>query len=88
MSGVESLGGQCPKMGQDGWPDRLAILPGGLLIWVETKRPDGKHDPLQRWRAATLRRLGQRVEIPWSKDDVERLLREWEEEIKRNTADR
>ena len=66
-----------------------------LLCWLSVylgknlkKRPDGKHDPLQRWRAATLRRLGQRVEIPWSKDDVERLLRECEEEIKRNTADR
>lgn len=88
MSGVEALGGQCVKAGQDGWPDRLVLLPGGITVWVETKRPDGTHDPLQRWRAAVLRRLGHRVEIPWSKDDVERLLREWEEEIQRNTADR
>ena len=76
------------KAGQDGWPDRIVLLPGGITVWVETKRPDGIHDPLQRWRAAVLRRLCHRVEIPWSKDDVERLLREWEEEIQRNTADR
>lgn len=76
VTGIEKLGGECIKIGQDGWPDRLAILPGGSVIWIETKRPDGRVDPLQKWRSAKLRKLGHRVEIPWNKEDVEKLLRD------------
>ena len=76
VTGVEKLGGVCLKHGQDGWPDRIALLPGGRVVWVETKRPDGTVADLQRWRAAQLRRLGFRVEIPWSKEDVEKLLQD------------
>jgi hypothetical protein len=74
VKGVEKRGGLCPKFGMDGWPDRLVILPGGQLIWVETKRPDGRVADLQKWRAAALRKLGQRVEIPLSKEDVQQIL--------------
>lgn len=77
VSGVEKLGGQCLKMGQDGWPDRVVVLPEGRVVWVELKRPDGRVDTLQKWRRAVLRKLGHRVEIPWSKEDVQKLLDEW-----------
>lgn len=77
VRGVEKLGGLCPKFGMDGWPDRVVILPGGQLVWVEMKRPDGRVADLQKWRAATLRKLGQRVEIPASKEAVQQLLDEW-----------
>ena len=76
VAGIEKLGGVCLKHGQDGWPDRIALLPGGQVVWVETKRPDGTVADLQRWRAAKLRKLGFRVEIPWSKGDVEKLLQD------------
>ena len=74
VTGIESMGGQCLKHGQDGWPDRIALLPGGRVVWVETKRPDGRVAELQKWRAAQLRKLGFRVEIPWSKEDVVQIL--------------
>ena len=77
VTGVEKLGGVCLKHGQDGWPDRVVLLPGGLTIWVETKRPDGRVADLQKWRAAKLRKLGHRVEIPWNPADVDKLLRGW-----------
>lgn len=77
VTGVEAMGGTCFKHGQDGWPDRIAIFPGGHLVFVEVKRPDGHLADLQKWRAAKLRRLGHRVEIPYSKEDVERLLEEF-----------
>ena len=77
VDGVERIGGACIKLGQDGWPDRLVVLSDGRVVWVELKRPDGQVDPLQKWRAARLRKLGHRVEIPWSKADVVRLLDEW-----------
>jgi hypothetical protein len=52
---VEKHGGKCLKWVCPGWrgvPDRIILLPGGLVIFVETKRPKGgKIDPLQRvWR--------------------------------------
>ena len=71
---IEKLGGLCIKVGQDGWPDRLCILPGGRLCWVELKRPDGAASGPQRWRAVQLRRLGQRVERPSSAAEVDALL--------------
>lgn len=77
VEGVEDLGGQCLKMGQDGWPDRVVVLPAGRVVWVELKRPDGRVATLQKWRAAALRKLGHRVETPWSKEDVQKLLDEW-----------
>ena len=74
VNGIENLGGQCLKLGQDGWPDRIAVLPNGVTVWVELKRPDGRVAGLQKWRRAQLQRIGHRVEIPKSKEDVKRLL--------------
>lgn len=52
---VERHGGKCLKWVCPGWrgvPDRIILLPGGRIIFVETKRPKGgRIDPLQRkWR--------------------------------------
>ena len=77
VTGVEKLGGICLKAGQDGWPDRIAILPEGRLVWVELKRPDGDLSTLQKWRIKTLRQLGQEVENPWTMDAVLELLEKW-----------
>jgi hypothetical protein len=41
---VEAAGGHCLKWTCPGWagvPDRLVLLPGGMVIFVETKRPKG-----------------------------------------------
>lgn len=48
-------GGKCPKWVSPGWagvPDRICLLPGGLIIFVETKRPrSSKVAALQKkWR--------------------------------------
>ena len=74
VKGIEKLGGQCLKLGQDGWPDRIAGLPNGVTVWVELKRPDGRVADLQKWRRAQLQRKGHRVETPKSKEDVDQLL--------------
>lgn len=74
VEGIENLGGQCLKLGQDGWPDRIAVLPNGVTVWVELKRPDGRVAGLQKWRRAQLQRKGHRVETPKSKEDVDQLL--------------
>lgn len=74
--GAKELGGECLKAGQDGWPDRLLVLPGGTLVWCELKRQGGRLAPLQRLRIMRLRDLGHRVEVVWSKADALRLLKE------------
>ena len=52
---VERRGGRCLKWVCPGWsgvPDRILLLPGGRVIFVETKRPKGgRATPLQKkWR--------------------------------------
>lgn len=52
---VKRYGGRCEKLvniGFAGFPDRTLILPGGLTIYVETKRPKGgRYSALQnKWR--------------------------------------
>ena len=73
VRGIEKRGGLCLKFGMDGWPDRIVVLPD-KVVWVELKRPTGEVAKLQKWRAAQLKKLGQRVEIPKSKEDVQQFL--------------
>lgn len=57
-------GGFVPKFvspGLDGVPDRLLLLPGGKLAFVEVKAPGKKPRPLQRRRIEQLTALGFRV---------------------------
>ena len=47
--------------GLDGVPDRLVLLPGGKLAFVELKAPGKKMRPFQFYRAKQLTALGFRV---------------------------
>lgn len=75
---VEKLGGLCLKIPADymrGVPDRIVLLPHGVLVWVETKRPSGgRVSGSQLVVHEMLRRLGQQVVIVWSKEDADDLL--------------
>ena len=75
VSGIEKLNGVCLKIGYDGWPDRLCVLPDGEFLWVELKRDDGELSSLQQWRRAWLKKRGHRVEIPYTKEDVAEILK-------------
>lgn len=58
---VRRRGGICPKWvspGFDGVPDRIVLLPGGRIGFVEVKSPGKKPGPLQLSRQRLLRRLG------------------------------
>jgi hypothetical protein len=59
-------------MGQDGWPDRLVILPGGEITFVETKATLGKVKPWQARRHETLRTLEQEVLVPHSIEEIDK----------------
>lgn len=63
---VKNAGGLALKFTSPGWdgvPDRLALLPGGKLAFVEVKAPGKKPRPLQLARHRTLRRLGFKVYV-------------------------
>ena len=58
---VKEKGGVCPKLvspGTDGMPDRMVLMPGGRIGFVEVKAPGKKPRPLQESRIRLLRRLG------------------------------
>lgn len=59
---VEAFGGCCLKWVCPGWsgvPDRIVLLPGGRVIFCETKRPkDGRLSELQKWWSKRLINMG------------------------------
>lgn len=74
---IEKLGGLCVKLPGDvkrGIPDRLCLLPGGRVVFVELKKPTGVLSEVQRMRHAVLRKLGFTVAVVWSKTDAADLL--------------
>ena len=63
---VKKRGGICPKFtspGFAGMPDRMMLLPGGKIGFVEVKAPGENPRPLQMARHRLLRRLGFKVYV-------------------------
>ena len=76
---VKAMGGISPKFvspGFDGMPDRLVLLPGGRLAFVELKAMGCKPRPLQISRHGMLRRLGFKVYVLDDSAQISRLLKE------------
>lgn len=58
------LGGRAIKLRNTGRRhdvDRILVLPHGVVVWVELKRPGNKPRPGQKRHHAWLRRLGHKV---------------------------
>ena len=63
---VEKQGGIAPKFvspGLSGMPDRLVLLPGGHIAFVEVKAPGKAPRPLQEARHRMLLKLGFKVYV-------------------------
>lgn len=61
VKAVKSMGGLAPKFvspGLDGVPDRLVLLPGGKIAFIELKATGKKLRPLQVRRKRQLEALG------------------------------
>jgi hypothetical protein len=79
-SRVRDAGGMCVKLNPAGYvgiPDRLVLLPGGLVFFVEVKKPQGgviaKAQTVWRGR---LMALGLQHRYVFTHDDVDGLLNE------------
>ena len=68
------LGGRCIKLlpyVEKGLPDRMVLLPGGEVWFIETKQPSGRMRKTQERKLALFERLGFRTAKLWSKDEVD-----------------
>ncbi len=79
VKAVKAVGGIAPKLtcpGFDGMPDRMVLMPGGRIGFVEAKAPGEKPRPLQLSRHRLLRRLGFKVYVLDGAEQIEMILRE------------
>jgi hypothetical protein len=81
---IKARGGLCLKWvspGNNGVPDRIILLPGARIYFVETKRPKGGTlSALQKKWREWLTRLDFRCWTVWNEDDLAAFL----EYIERN----
>lgn len=82
VSGVRKLGGQTFKLipVAKGLPDRLVVLPGGRVFFVELKTVTGRASSAQRLWQSRLLRIGADVRTLYGKDQVQSFLSALEEE--------
>lgn len=78
---VKAKGGCCPKFvspGTDGMPDRIVLMPGGRIGFVEVKAPGKRPRPLQVKRHDKLRALGFPVFVLDDLEPIPEIIREVE----------
>lgn len=77
VQAIKRRGGLCLKWTCPGWvgvPDRIILLPGARVMFVELKRPEGaRKGPLQDWWRDTIMRLGFDHRYIYTPDGVDRL---------------
>ena len=81
--GVRRLGGRSFKWvspGVRGVPDRVVIMPGGLIWFVELKRDGGVVSPLQKNMIRLLNKLGANALVVEGEAEVAQFLRALEQE--------
>lgn len=74
---IKNLGGVCLKYSSantTGYPDRVALLPGGRTIWIELKSKGKKPTKLQTIRIDQLASLGHQVFVADSKERINEIL--------------
>ena len=76
---VKKRGGLAPKFtspGFDGMPDRIVLMLGGHMAFVEVKAPGKAPRPLQKARHRMLRQLGFTVYVLDDESDIGGILDE------------
>ena len=74
---VREVGGHAYKFvspSNRGVTDRLVVLPGGAVWFVEVKTEGGRLAPLQKLFIELMKQLDQNVIVVWSKEDVDAFI--------------
>lgn len=77
VEGVKKLGGKAYKFvspGNTGVPDRMIIMPGGHVIFVELKTDTGRLTKLQQRQISVIKRLGCNVLVAYGLTGVIEVL--------------
>ena len=61
--------------GNAGVPDRIAILPGGEVVFLELKTDDGRPTPVQQWWQREIRKRGCIVRVVRGMEEAESMVR-------------
>lgn len=75
---VEDMGGLFWKFvspGNDGVPDRILIMPGGGLVFVEIKTQTGELSPVQRLQISKLEKRRIPVIVIYGMEDAQNYIR-------------
>ena len=84
LNAIRKMGGEAFKWvspGNDGVPDRIVMLPGGRLIFVELKADRGRLSPVQKIQIRRIQKLGQDVEVVQGMDGLEEFLERIRNEV-------
>ena len=76
---IEERGGVCLKFvspGQDGVPDRVVVMPGGRVYFVELKTQTGKLSRIQKYQLKRLCDLHQICSVIYGKEGVKEFLKD------------
>lgn len=77
---VASRGGRCLKFvspSHVGVPDRIVLLPGGVVGFLEVKQPKGRLSEIQEIEIAKFQALGASVAVVRSVAEAEAAINEW-----------
>jgi len=80
---IEGVGGLCwklPTIHLAGIPDRICLIPGGIVVFAEIKTTKDKPKKLQLFWHRKLRKLGFRVEIIDKSCQIIELVNEFKNE--------
>lgn len=76
---IELIGGKALKFvspGVSGVPDRIVLLPGGKVIFIELKAPGKKLRPIQAFRRKEFNKLGFETKVIDSIDKILDFIKE------------
>lgn len=82
--GISQLGGLCYKFTSPnlpGVPDRIVILPGGRVIFVELKAETGRLANIQKWVIDEMRQRDADVRVVRGWEEAKAFLAECREEV-------
>ena len=74
---VKAMGGMAYKFtspAHRGVADRVVVLPGGVVWFVELKAPGGRLSELQKIFQSDMARMKQKYVCLWSKEEIDQWL--------------